>query len=350
MRKSLNFGTDNIFYVPEDKTLTIFDIYNWRVIELDISRIRCYLNTGHEPFVRDKIRDSTQLTFEKDKDREKVLAEVEEAIEEFMVGFQRRAFPTLASQDADEITRDLFYPQSIVFWVRISDVSLESFFDEDYGELGDLHSFNDEVIIPINTAIYLNCLETLEQAFPIEKESGTYPFALGFSEEGTVEIQELSPFELLPLIDDYCGAYGSSGRGIMINYTHHTTVSEVNLASVPLYKSGPRHYVTLYFSLSTNVDKDITLRLTEKQFRESVSKLEGVGFQVVKTEGANYVMRRGDDVVHLYGSAMSKEALTGSMYLSPFLLVAANDTDMDPERRSELLSLFLQLFPTRRKQ
>jgi hypothetical protein len=42
--------------------------------------------------------------------------------------------------------------------------------------------------------------------------------------------------------------------------------------------------------------------------------------------------------VHLYGAAKGKETLNPSPFIPPFLIVVANDTSLELEKRSRLLS------------
>ncbi|MCD6384383.1 hypothetical protein J7M23_01270 [Candidatus Sumerlaeota bacterium] len=343
MKKSLNFGCDNIFFVPEGEPLRIYDLYNWRVLEFDTSKLSVFLNQNYLPAIKEKIYEARERFCRKESGENRKA--LQENIDKFISSIQVKKFQGLDLRRAQSELDALFYPQSIRVWLRISDEPLESFFEEDYPERPfQPQSPSSALLLPVNGSIYLGCVEEFETALPLDEESGGFPFVLQLDSEKTVQISQISAFEFLPLIDDFCGAFGSSGRGNLINYTHHATVSQENLAALPLYRVGDCYYSTLYFSLSTKVEYDVMMRITEKQFANAFKTICRAGFQVVKEYVDNYIFRRGDDVVHLYGGAASKESLSASRFLPPFLLVVANDTDFSPEQRSKLLALFSDLF------
>lgn len=342
MRTTVNFGSDNIYYVSEGEPLTIYDIYNWRIIELYIDELRIYQNELHQPILQKILQQEAEQLTKKNRDLNLKLMQLQ--IDDFLSGFESRELSPSEMSDVQFLEKDLFFPQTATIWLRISDVPLETFYDEDYRELPMYGSVEEEILVPINVSLYLECLDEYERGLPIDKELSTSPFAVGFEEDTFVVIKELSPFNFLPMIDEYCGAFGSSGRGILMNYTHHSSISEENLAAIPLYRQGDAHFVTMYFSLMTNSTLDIIFRFTEKQYDTALEKLEEKGFKVVKEFGDNYIIRRGDDIIHLYGAAVDKESLAGERFLPPFMLVGANDAAVEPEERSRLLSNLIELF------
>ena len=342
MRTTVNFGSDNIYYVPEGEPLAIYDIYNWRIIELYIDELRVYQNERHLPIIKEALRQEAEQLIKKHRDLNPKLLQLQ--IEDFLSGFEIRDLPPADLSDVQFLGKDLFFPQTAALWLRISDVPLETFYDEDYRELPMYGSVEEEILVPINASLYLDCLDEYEKSLPLDNELSTPPFAVGFEEDTIVVIKELSPFSFLPMIDEYCGAFGSSGRGILMNYTHHSSISEENLAAIPLYSQGDTHFVTLYFSLITNSTQEIIYRFTEKQYDTALEKLIEQGFKVVKEFGDNYIIRRGDDIVHLYGAAIDKESLAGERFLPPFMLVTANDANVNPDERSRLLSTLIELF------
>lgn len=343
MKKSLNFGCDNIYYIPEGEPLRIYDLYNWRVLEVDTSRLNVFLNQNYLPAVKEKIYEARERFCQKEKgvNREAL----QEHIDKFLAGIRLKEIQGVDLRSTQAVVDSLFYPQSIRVWLRISDEPLESFFEEDYPERSSQPCPSTQsIMLPVNGSIYLGCVQEFETALPLDTETGGFPFFLQMDREKTVRVVEISPFDFLPLIDDFCGAFGSSGRGNLINYTHHATLSQENLAAIPLYKVNDSFYATLYFSLTTKAEYDVMIRIPERQFANVFKTICKAGFQVVKEYAENYIFRRGDDVIHLYGGAVSKESLSGSRFLPPFILVVANDTNFSPEQRSKLLSLFKDLF------
>lgn len=342
MKHSLNFGTDNIFFVPPGEALKIYDIYNWRIIELNIRKFKLYLNQSYLSVIK---RDLTEARRRLQAKGAKInFAEVERRLEQFIAGFQLREFPCLQPQQAQIFLNALFAPQAITLWVRISDVPLESFFAEDYEEQQQLSS-SQELLLPVNAALYLDCLQGYETALPLGEETESISFVLGLQAKDAVKFSSIPPLKFLPLAKDFCGAFGSSAEGILVNYTHHATISQQNLSAAPLYKVGSSHYVTLYFSLITKVECGIIFPLSVREGRSVVEKIKGAGFQLVKQEGENYIFRQGESIIHFYGSAPGKETLSISSFLPPFLLIAGNEASVSPTQRAKLLPLLTQLFP-----
>ena len=54
---TLNFETDNIFYVPKGGMLCIFDLYDWRIFSLDVHNFRFYLNTTYLSDIKKKVNE-----------------------------------------------------------------------------------------------------------------------------------------------------------------------------------------------------------------------------------------------------------------------------------------------------
>ncbi len=335
MRKSLNFGTDNIFFVNAGEPLRIFDLYNWRILDFNINRLHVYTGTELVSLIHESIDKEIHGLI---KDEGKVeQAEVEQYVNDFLSGFNEVELSPGISRQSRNTGAEIFSPQKVSFWIRISDVPLESFFEEDYLESTSTGATKPEHVLPVNASLYLETLGEYEKALPVNQETPGTSFYLGMEDDTILTPHQLDVFDFLPLIDDYCGAFGASGDGVMINYTHHATLSRENMAAIPLYKHGSRHYVTFYFSLKTTIEHETILPLDEQHLADVLEILQDKGFQVVKQMSGNYILRRGDDVLHFYGEAEGKESLSGGRFLKPFILVAANDADMAPERRAGLL-------------
>ncbi|MCX7766141.1 MAG: hypothetical protein N2246_05485 [Candidatus Sumerlaeia bacterium] len=346
MKRSLNFGTDNIYVVPPGEALQIYDIYNWRVLKLNISRLRVYLNQDYLPEIKRELasvckRLATLLQGKKPQVSERDL-------NEFWAGFNACPFPPLDSQTAQAVLNNIFAPQSITFWLRISDEPLESFFSEDYWDRSAYEVISEqELLLPVNVSLYLGALEGYELPLALDAEVADVPFVIGFKPEQLVQVSSIHSLEFLPLADDFCGALGASGRGIVINYTPFATLSQQNLVATPLYKVGTAHYVTLYFSLTTRAEYNIIFPLSEKQCQIAVAKLQEAGFRIIKSENENYLFRRQDSIVHLYCSAPGKETVSVDKFLPPFLLLVANEGKYSPAERAKLMSVLTSIFPLR---
>lgn len=346
MKRSLNFGTDNIYVVPPGESLQIYDIYNWRVLKLNLARLKVYLNQDYLPEIKRELASVRKRLATLLQGKKPLVGEKE--LNGFFEGFNSCMLPQLDSQAAQTALNKIFAPQSVTFWLRISDEPLESFFPEDYWDrAGNEVISEQELLLPVNVSLYLGSLEGYELPLALDDEASGVPFVIGFKPEQLLQVASIPPLEFLPLADDFCGALGASGRGIVINYTPFATLSQQNLAATPLYKVGAAHYVTLYFSLTTRAEYNIIFPLTEKQTQIAIEKMQQAGFRIVKYENENYLLRRQDSIVHLYCSAPGKETVSVDKFLPPFLLLVANEGKCSPAERAALMSVLSDIIPLR---
>ncbi len=339
MKKSLNFGIDNIFVVPPGQPLRILDIYNWRALEFDIEKISILLNRDYLQRMKNQIELAETRLF--DAEPHPSDSNVKERIATFMSGFEKTDVSEIDFHKGVQNKDKIFSPQSTTFWLRISDEPVESFFDEDYAQRSaQPETDSAPLMMPLSGSLYLECIHEFETALPVGQGRSEVPFILAFEPDATFRSINLPAFEFLPVVDEFCGSFGSSGRGIMVNYTQYATISEESLAAVPLFKLD-HHYETLYFSLSTSVEYTVITQLTEKVYKNFAGTLTKAGFQAIKQKGENFIFRRGDDVLHLYGDVPGKESLSGSRFMPHFIIAVANDADTSPAARAELLKEIL---------
>lgn len=330
---TLNFGTDNVYYVPEGQPLIFFDIYNMRRLEFHIDRWGLFYNQAHMEYITNAV-NSAQDIWCRHQSRNPATQGNLEKVQSFLRDFPRRPFPSKSPLDL----KNIFSLQEITFWVRCSDIPLESFFEEDYSK----HpvTIQGAGYTPLMGAIQLSSIGDYE--LDIHEGIETKGFFLEIP-EGSITIAPLPPEEILPLDEGYFGAFGSSGNGHVINLTHESKVSEENLVCVPFQRIGEHYYATLYFHLGTEVKFDIIRRFHEKRLGFMRAAMSELGFKLVCDQNGNALYSRDNSHIHLYANATGKES-TGSRFLRPFLLVTCHEGEDAPGKRSHLMEEIIPLF------
>lgn len=328
---TLNFGTDNIYFVPEGKSLCIFDIYNMRCRELDLAHWNLYFNS--EKFARIEHAVHEALTkWEKLMKHNETRIQGRRIVKSFLQHFPNNSCPVENSFDVGP----LFSPQQITLWVRCSDTAQESFYLEDYHESASIQS--NRISVPVMGSVFLSQIGDFELS--IHEDSVLDGFFLGLPENTGIKDYPLPPDQILPLDEEFFGSYGSSSLGRIVNLTHDARICEENLCCSPLFRIGPHFFVTLYFHLVTKVTFDVLLRIPERKIGYLRSVLSELGFKLSSRHKENEVYIREDSIIHFYSNAMGKESLNSS-FLPPFLLITMNEGSMDPSARSRLMAEFL---------
>lgn len=328
---TLNFGTDNIYFVPEGKSLRIFDIYHMRCRELDLTHWNLHFNSSEFNQIENALHEAG-TRWEKSIKHKNTRTRGKQILQSFLQNFPNDSDP---AQPCSDIQR-LFSHQQITFWVRCSDTAQESFYAEDYPESSPVRT--NKVSVPVMGSIFLSGIGDFELCIHENVIRGG--FFLGFPEHTGIVGYPLPPDEILPLDEEFFGAFGSSGLGRIINLTHDSRISAENLCCTPLFRTGPHFYVTLYFHLVTKVDFDVLLRIPERKIAYMRSVLAELGFKLFFQYKENRVYRRKESVVHLYSNAVGKESFNHP-FLSPFLLITLNEGSTDPSTRSKLMAEFL---------
>ena len=190
---SLNFGTDNVYYVPEGESLVFFDIYDMRRLEMNLDRWGLFYNESHISFIRDSIQTASDR-WENHQKKNKVGAALQ-AVQSFLADLPVRAFPAGRPLNMN----DLLSPQVITLWVRCSDVPLESFYEEDY-PMNQPASSAAIRFAPLIGAVYLAAIGDFELS--IHEYADQEGFFLEIPDAQGVGIAPLDPDAILPLMKD----------------------------------------------------------------------------------------------------------------------------------------------------
>jgi hypothetical protein len=331
---SLNFGTENIYFVPEGNKFHFFDIYNMRKLEFDFSSWSIFFNKHRFDAIRDTICFAIN-DWEKNKKDTEETADAGKICNNFINSVPLGKYPDKNFLDLNKIVS----PQKILFWTRCSDKTLESFFKEDYSSRKKVPG--KKYSIPLVGSFFVSSIDDYE--LNIVEKAEPQGFFIDLPKKNGISVHLLSPLELLPFHEEFFGAYGSSGMGRAVNLTSDAKIARENLCCTPLNRIGSDFFTTLYFHIRTNLKHKVIFRLNSMQTRQAAQIMANNGFEILINNSGNYVFRRKDSLVHLYLNAMGKETMKTS-FLPPFFFISLNCGSIDPEIRSELRDEISELF------
>ena len=333
---SLNFGTDNVYYVPEGEKLAFYDIYHMRRVGMDFSLWNVFYNNARIQYVKGEINNAWRRWSSTEKDPQSV-EHARKTVHSFL---EHLPVKRLSPRDQPDPT-GILAPQDIYFWVKFSDRAVESFYPEDYPV--KKRKTGKKASLPVIGSFYLSSIGDFE--LNIHEGVEERGFILEIPETGGIVIENLPPEQILPLDESFFGAFGSSGRGRVVNLSHDSSISRENMCCTPLHKIARDFFVTLYFHVATSVIYDVMLSFPEKSLTFIRALLGEIGFKPGPDHGGNRVYSRGQTHVQLYSNAAGKETL-GSRFLKPFLLVTSYENSTDPSDRSKLME---ELIPRLKK-
>lgn len=334
---SLNFGNENIYFIPDDSVFQIYDLYNWKLFKWDIARTRVFLLEDYYDKIKDNIADAIKKYLKSEKDKSKI-SEIKDFVKNFFSGIE--TIPISARQDYQ--FTDLFNPLNIHFWTRLSDIPMESFDAEDYSlTQKSKMSIKDWIFrVPISGAFNLSKISNYELSLPWEE--GREGFNL-LVHGDAFRICDLSAREFLPITDEYSGKDGASSKGNFINYTSKGKLSSENLGCIPLCKTSPSSFQTLYFQVETCIEHDLTIKLTERAGARTTEFLIKRGFKIVAEKNDNFIMSDHDSIIHFYNNCPGRENL-GSRFLPPFIIVVEHEGSVKPEKRAIKVEAIKKLY------
>lgn len=323
---SFNFEDSNIYLVPRRHVLKFYDIYQWQLISMDVHRMRVVLDGSVEGELRVDVEN--HLTADGGW-RDKAYAKrYKDKLRSFFRGAQYEKM-----DGAEENREDHSFP--ISFWVYLTDHPAESFKKKHYSS-GPPQLSGDLTWITVGAKF----LDSLERGEDAEWDGKTYPGKIRIGMEG-ISSRRMEEGELLPIWGEYCGYFGKSKRGNVINYTYVGGVADESMCATPLYRNGHDTYHTLYFvSPPRYIDypinpnprelEKVSLNLYGEERKNVLHLLEEDGFRI--TDGFKnkaYVLSREGDVVHYYPAPKACE---------PFLIAACHHGSFDPRERGRLIS------------
>ncbi len=326
--------TSNIIYVPEDRNLTIYDIYNWKKIEIPVHQMGMRVRPHALEEISDSLRSALDRCRQSDKfaeEAESLTAETEALLKSLAEksGYAKGQFTINLEQ--------LISPAVAKQWITLSDTPEESFFEEDYET--PLQSDTEIEVLETYGNLRVNALDQFDLDLPSHEEEGN-PFALDIPRKNSIKISDINASTPLPLIDEFCGAEGVSSSGNTVNIDTFGKVTEDHTFKAPIGRLGKSWYVTLNFYLGIEKKAEVCRSVTLANMPRIVDLLEKSNFEVKGKGDMFRIFERDEDIVHLYIGLPGKESL-GATEVPPFVLVARAGGEADPLIRSELLEAIL---------
>ena len=123
---TLNFGTDNVYYVPEGQPLVFFFFFYMRRLDFNLERWELFYNKAHVKYIRKNVEAARDLWFKHQKKNPRAPQALKK-LSNFLDELPERIYSV--SQPFD--IKAAVSPAEISLWVRCSDPPQESFFEED---------------------------------------------------------------------------------------------------------------------------------------------------------------------------------------------------------------------------
>lgn len=397
------FGTDNIYFVPDDGRLIFNDLHAAERFEIDVLGLRAMAAEG----LRDTMKQKLSAALQEHWEGNRSLTKEEKADQQRQTqGFfdSMEWINEAAAYEAAYPLEAVMAPLEVAFWVRLSDAPLESFAAEDYVEAarhsnvarhssgaGDVASHesgagilpaksnasvsparNDETGIdcidhaqftPANGALEIRALEQWELKLP--GEPGEMPLFLRWPDaRRAVTRAPIDPLQPLPIIEEYIGPEGVSARGHVANYTLRGSLADTNTGAVPLYQREGRLFVTLYFNIAQQLEFDLMFNRLPARPEAVNERLAANGFAPVnhgpgwaiyargrdETQGAEAWRDEAQgakawrDILHFYYDIEGKESIAIPQ-THPFLWITRAGGSDEPGERAKLTMELDEMFP-----
>jgi hypothetical protein len=328
------FGTDHIVYVPEEEVLSIHDLYSWRVMRFSVHEFRARLRKTHMQSVEHQSRQLLGVylsTPEGEAEAEKTSRCLDAFLGDLLAGGNRAE----GEPQGEDLLCEYVAPQTITFWLRMSDAPAESFFKEDYTPSPPTVDY--PYTIPVYGTVSFRCMGDAELAFPETGDASA--FALDMRQKAVCVISCLDAGVPLPILHEYCGFRGASNRGVSANYTLRGELAPESLGCVPLHRIGFTGFATLYFHLGTELTCPVSLRVRGERFRQAEERLKTLGYECRDEGPCHQIWHRlaTDDILHFYHDLPGKES-EGVRFIPSFVLAARAGGRHTPEERARLIA------------
>ncbi|MDX2177406.1 MAG: hypothetical protein SF028_13150 [Candidatus Sumerlaeia bacterium] len=330
---SINFGTENIVFVPPGGLLRVYDLQRWQVLAVDaLHAVLAATPTGADAFSA-KLESSlgTLRASKRFSPRAAEFGALGAELDEALLSRPRDADPEAAGL-AERLAAEGF-----VLWARVSDAPAESFAEEDYDEHQGAAPGPGRSL-PLYGSLHIERMDDFESAVP--RVGAEAPFVLTAPEERGFAVAPIPVEEPLPLVHEFCGARGASSRGNSVNLSPKVSVEPEHILCAPLHRVGRSFFATLYGHLSAPAGPPVLAKLDPRAMRAVAAVLERSRYEA-PAGGADWrCYRRGGDAVHLYYGLPGKES-DGVFALPGFAVAASADGSHLAEPRAELLRMLL---------
>ncbi|MEQ8820680.1 MAG: hypothetical protein RLY93_10570 [Sumerlaeia bacterium] len=326
-----NFGTENLIFVPKDGVLTIWDVYHWRKVVVDIHRMHTRIRPVGYKLLRHEAESMARDHARNHRDEP---GDPVQAVADFMDAIAEADSPL---PDGPPQTAG-FGPDGMMWWVRLSDVPAESFFEEDYEGAVDYDGTYLSSLC--YGSVGLSMLHSSEIPLPAEGEKSA--FLLMTPADGGVRVEPMSGREPLPLIHEYCGALGVSARGNSVNVDWKGQVVGEHLGCAPMRLIAPGVYATVYFFFPTEPRAKVSATLDSKRWQVFLEAMEDSGFAQVDEGPSHQIFEQRGYTIHAYRNLQGKET-AGAVEIPRLVVVGTAPGGNDPKVRAEILEQILEV-------
>jgi hypothetical protein len=329
------FGTNDVVYVPEGKELIFDDVYRWKRFKLNVHQFGLRIRPVACENTSDKIRGALELCGNSPRFKDSI-EQIKDNTKQIISDLAGHAGQVQGSLFGS--LPHFFQSEKSIWWVHLSDLPGESFYEEDY----ENNISSPTQITPYETFGLMKIAQLdLLNIELVKDEENKFPLAIDTPEENGLTRWTIPPTEPLHLVKEFCGVHGVSANGRTINIDSKAAIPEGHQFCTPLGILGKKIFATLYVNYDITPADPVTMVLTDKQLEVVQKNLEDSDFKLVHTGPTWRILEREGDVVHLYSGLAGKET-EGVETMPHFLLVVSSGGSFDPAMRNELLEAIKQ--------
>ncbi len=323
------FGTDDVIYVPEGAQLLFDDVYRWRRFRLDVRTFGLRLAAAGLEHTRERMERALVRVKESPRFADSAL---QIAVN---TGIMLEDLAAASAPDTGGESGSLsgfFRTGDVRWWVRLTDLPAESFFDEDYER--PAVAAPGALAYRTYGTVHIAQLDGLDLHL-VRDGNGAEPLCIDVPEPGGLGRFTLPPDQPLALVREYCGVHGASAYGHTLNVNTHAAIPEDHQFCTPLGRVGGKLFATLYVLYRHPVESEVLGQIPEDALPAAIELLETSGFALLSQGRRFRIYAREGDVVHLYAGLDGKES-EGVREMPAFLLVAQAGGQFDPMNRGAL--------------
>lgn len=322
------FGTNDVIYVPAGQPLVFDDVYRWKRFKIDIDQLGLRIRPGAFEEVATKMRAALEIVRHSPRFVDSAM-QISQNTDGFLRDLATHA--GAAEEPIQASFAERLKANQASWWLRISDLPGESFFEEDY----ERRAKTIPNPLPHHTygSVSIAQLDGLDVPLSGDDEDGS-PFSIDTPENGGVTRWSIVPTEPLALVHEYCGEHGASANGRTVNVSTLGELTEAHQFCTPMARLGSL-YVTLYFHYIVGSHGRVIGRIPETALEHYLAVVKHSGFALANEGPTWRIFQRDGDVLHFYSGLAGKE-VEGVETIPPFMLVTRSGDSDDPLLRAEL--------------
>ena len=237
------FGTNDVIYVPENHFLVFDDVYHWKRYKLDVRHFGVRIRPGAFEEVKGRMTAALDLVKASPRFTE-IFPQVNRNSEQILrdlTGISGHAHGKFENS-----LDDIFRGGTPGWWIQMSDLPAESFFEDDYER--EVESEASSAPYFTFGSVKVAQLDGLEVQLSGEGED-ELPFVIDVPDEGLTR-WTIPATEPIPLVHEFCGSHGVSAFGKTTNIDTYGNIAEHHQFCTPIGRVGEKAFATLYFHYS----------------------------------------------------------------------------------------------------